>query len=70
MILNLLLNTWMTWIIFIKKVEEHNPNRKRKKLMIFDDTIADMLSNKKFNPVVTELLIRRRRLNIFLVFIT
>ena len=38
--------------------------------MIFDDTIADMLSNKKFNLVVTELLIRRRRLNISLVFIT
>ena len=57
-------------MIFINKIEEHNPNRKRKILMIFDDTIADMLSNKKFNPVVTELLIRRRRLNISLVFIT
>ena len=31
--------------------------------------IADMLSNKKLNPVVTELLIRRRELNISLVFI-
>ena len=57
-------------MIFIKKIEEHNPNRKHKILMIFDDTIADMLSNKKFNLVVTELLIRRRRLNISLVFIT
>ena len=57
-------------MIFINKIEEHNPNRKRKILMIFDNTIADMLSNKKFNPVVTELLIRRRRLNISLVFIT
>ena len=57
-------------MIFINKIEEHNPNRIRKTLMIFDDTIADMLCNKKFNPVVTELLIRRRRLNIFLVFIT
>ena len=57
-------------MIFIKKIEEHNPNRKRKTLMIFDDTIADMLSNKKFNPVVTELLIRRTRLIISLVFIT
>ena len=29
--------------------------------------IADMLSNKKLNPIVTELLIRRRQLNISLV---
>ena len=32
--------------------------------------IADMLSNKKLNPIVTELFIRRRKLNISLVFIT
>ena len=31
--------------------------------------IADMLSDKKFNPIVTELFIRDRKLNIFLVFI-
>ena len=32
--------------------------------------IADMLNNKKLNPIVTELFIRGRRLNIYLVFIT
>ena len=32
--------------------------------------IADMLSNKKLNPIVTELFIRGRKLNISLVFIT
>ena len=32
--------------------------------------IADMLSSKKLNPVVTELFIRNRKLNISLVFIT
>ena len=32
--------------------------------------IADMLSNKKLNPIVTELFIRGRKLNIYLVFIT
>ena len=32
--------------------------------------IADMLSNKKLNPIVTELFIRERKLNISLVFIT
>ena len=30
--------------------------------------IADMFSNKKLNPTVTELLIRGRKLNISLVF--
>ena len=38
--------------------------------MVFDDMIADMLSNKKLNPIVTELFIRGRKLNISLVFIT
>ena len=32
--------------------------------------IADMSSNKKFNPIVTELFIRRIKLNVSLVFIT
>ena len=32
--------------------------------------IADMLSNKRLNPMVTELFIRVRKLNISLVFIT
>ena len=32
--------------------------------------IADILSNKKLNPIVTELFIRGRKLNISLVFIT
>ena len=31
--------------------------------------IADMLSNKKVNPVVTELFIRGRKLNLFLFFV-
>ena len=29
-----------------KNIEEYNPNKKRKKLIAFDDMIADMLSNK------------------------
>ena len=51
-------------------IEECNPNKKRKILIAFDDMIADMLSNKKLNPIVTELFIRGRKLNISLVFIT
>ena len=53
-----------------KNIEEDNPNKKRKILIDFDDMIADMLSNKKRNPIVTELFIRSRKLNISLVFIT
>ena len=53
-----------------EKIEEHNSNKKRKILIVFDDMIADMLSNKKLNPIVTESFIRGRKPNISLVFIT
>ena len=52
-----------------KNIEEYNPNKKCKILIVFD-TIADMLSNKKLNLIVTELFIRGRNLNISFVFIT
>ena len=32
---------------FYKNIEEYNPNKKRKILIVFDDMIADMLSNRK-----------------------
>ena len=38
--------------------------------MVFDDMIADMESNEKWSPIVTELFIRGRKLNISLVFIS
>ena len=44
--------------------------KKRKILIIFDVLIADMLSNKQLNNIVTELIIRGRKLNVSLVFIT
>ena len=53
-----------------KNIEDYNPIKKRKVLIIFDDMIADMISNNKLNPIVTELLIRGRKLNISVVFIT
>ena len=52
-----------------KNIEKYSPNKKRKILIVFDDIIADMLSNKRLNPIVTELFIRGRKLNICLVFI-
>ena len=36
-----------------KNFEEYNPNKKRKILIVFNDMIADILSNKKLNPVIT-----------------
>ena len=48
-----------------KSIEKYCPNKKRKILIVFDDLIADILCNKKLNPVVAELFIRSRKLNIF-----
>ena len=53
-----------------KDNEEYNLGKKRNVLIVFDDMIADMINNIKLNPVVTELFIRGRRLNISIVFIT
>ena len=53
-----------------KNIENYNPGKNRKVLIVFDDMIADMINNKKLNPIVTELFIRGRKLNISIVFIT
>ena len=53
-----------------KYIEKLNPNKKGKILIVFDDMIADMFSNKELDPIVTELFIRHGKLNIFLVLIT
>ena len=53
-----------------KNIANYNPGKKRQILIVFDDVIADMINNKKLNPVVTELFIRGRKLNISIVFIT
>ena len=53
-----------------KHTEEYNLNKKRKILIVFDNMTGDLLSNEKVNPMVTELSIRCRNLNISLVFIT
>ena len=45
-------------------------DKENKILIVFDDTIADMIHNKRLNSIVTELFIRGRKINISLVFIT
>ena len=69
MILKLFLNTQMIWVMFIKTLKNTTPNKKPKIWIIFDYMIADMLSNKNLNPIVTELFIRGTKLNISHVFI-
>ena len=59
----------MLWIIFINKLKNTTQIRKSKILIVLVDMIDDMLNNKKLNPIVTEIFIRGRKLNIFLVFI-
>ena len=41
-----------------KNIEDYNPKKKQKILIVFDDMIADIINNKKLNPIVTELFIR------------
>ena len=53
-----------------KNIDDYNPDKENKILIVFDDMIADMINNKKLNSIVTELFIRSMKLNISLVFIT
>ena len=53
-----------------KNIDNYNPNRKRKILIVFGDMIADIMTNKRFQSIIKELFIRCRKLNVSLVFIT
>ena len=53
-----------------ENINDYNPSRKRKNLTVFDDMIADIMGNKKFQAIMKEFFIRSRKLNILLVFIT
>ena len=51
-------------------IDDYNPTSKRKILFGFDDTIADIMTNKKFQAIIKELFIKCRKLNISIVFLT
>ena len=52
---------WMTFMrIFMKE---------KKVVIVFVDMIADIMTNNEFKPIIKELFIRCRKLNISLVFI-
>ena len=68
------LNAFIECLNTMDDVNEHihnyNSSRKRKFLIVFNDTIADIMTNKKFQAIIKELFIRCRKLGISLVFIT
>ena len=53
-----------------ENIDDYNPSRKRKNLIVFDDMIAVIMSNKKVQAIIKDFFIRCRKLNISLVFIT
>ena len=53
-----------------ENLEDYNPTKKRRVLIVFYDMITDMESYKKLSGIVTELFLRGKKLNISLVFIS
>ena len=53
-----------------RNINNYNPKRSRKILIIFDDRFTDIITNKTFQAIVKELFIRCKKMNISLVFIT
>ena len=53
-----------------ENIDDYNLSRRGKILIVFDDMIADIMGNKKFQAIIKKLFIRCRKLNVSLVFIT
>ena len=51
-----------------ENLEDYNPTKNRRVLILFDDMIADMESNKKLSPIVTELFFKRKKAQFFACF--
>ena len=54
----------------LENIEAYNKKRKRKVLIVFDDMISHVMSNKKAQQILKDLFIRCRKLNISLSFLT
>ena len=61
---------WSSMYDVYDNFDDYNPKGKRKVLIVFDDMIADIMTNKKFQAILKELFNKSRKLNISLVFIT
>ena len=53
-----------------QNIDDYNPNTDGKVLIVFDEIIEEVMSNKKFQTIIKELFIRCRKANISRVFIT
>ena len=53
-----------------ENINDYNSSIKRKILIVYDDMIAEIMTNKNFQSIIKELFIRCRKINISLVFIT
>ena len=51
---------------FYENIDEYNPRKERKVLIVFDDMITGVISNRKLYPIATELFARARKLSISL----
>ena len=51
-----------------ENIDDYNPIRERKRLIVFDDMIVDIMTNRRFQAIVKELFIRCRTLIVSLVF--
>ena len=45
-----------------KNIDDYNPNRRRKILIVFDDMIADIMTNKKFQAILKNFLLEEKQL--------
>ena len=50
-----------------ENINDYNSSRKRKILIVFDNTIADIMTNKRFQAIIKELFIRCRKLHFHLL---
>ena len=66
---NHLLSVQIPWIMFTRILMIRNPNRKRKILTIFNDLNVKNIANKIFKAIIKEIFIRRKKLNVLLVFV-
>ena len=69
MMKNHLLSVQIPWIMFTRILMIRNPNRKRKILTIFNDLNVKNMANKIFKAIIKEIFIRRKKLNVLLVFV-
>ena len=59
-----------TMVDVYENIDNYNLNRKIQILIVFDDMITDIKTNKKLEAIIKELFTRCRKLNISLVFTT